>query len=102
MSNESININVIVADRPYRLKVKPEDEVTVRKAAKLIKDKMKELQKQYEVKDKQDFLAMSALMFAVETLNTKKPTQNTQNTHTNLTDKLNQLDGILTEFVGNT
>lgn len=99
MSSESININVIVADRPYRLKVKPAEELTVRKAAKMIKDKMKELQKQYEVKDKQDYLAMCALMFAVETLNTGK---NTKHQSTDLTDKLNQLDGILTEFVGNT
>ena len=99
MSNESININVIVAVRPYRLKVKPAEEATVRKAAKMIKDKMKELQKQYEVKDKQDFLAMSALMFAVETLNTNNTPQVEQH---DLTEKLNQLDGILTEFVGNT
>lgn len=99
MKNETININVIVADRPYRLKVKPAEEATVRKAAKMIKDKMRELQKQYEVKDKQDFLAMSALMFAVETLNTKNTPPPK---HKDLSEKLNQLDGILTEFVGNT
>lgn len=100
MGDESININVIVADRPYRLKVKPSEEDKVRKAAKMIKDKMKELQKQYDVKDKQDFLAMSALMFAVETLNTKKgtPTNNADL----IGNKLSELDGILTEFVENT
>jgi len=100
VSDESININVIVADRPYRLKVKPSEEDKVRKAAKMIKDKMRELQKQYDVKDKQDFLAMSALMFAVETLNTKKSTPT--NNADLIGNKLNELDGILTEFVENT
>jgi len=99
LSNESININVIVADRPYRLKVHPEEEPNVREAAKMIKDKIKELQKQYDVKDKQDFLAMCALMFAVDSLNVKK---HMPKNSTEVTNKLNQLDEILTEFVGNT
>jgi len=40
------NISVIVADRPYRLKVKSSEVATVQKAAKMIKNKMLELQKQ--------------------------------------------------------
>ena len=41
--SRTINIKVIIADRPYRLKVAPKEEEVVRKAAKLIKQKMKEL-----------------------------------------------------------
>ena len=51
-----ININVTICDRPYRLKIKPEEEENVRKAAKQLNDKVKDLQQQYAAKDKQDYL----------------------------------------------
>lgn len=72
MSQELININVIVADRPYRLKIKPQEEETVRQAAKSINDKLKEFSSQYGAKDKQDYLAMVTILFAVEALNARK------------------------------
>ena len=66
MSSDLININLIIADRPYPLKVKPEEEERVRNAAKEINSRVKQFQTQYAAKDKQDYLAMSALMYAVE------------------------------------
>jgi cell division protein ZapA len=70
-SSDLININVNICDRPYRLKVKPAEEEYVRHAAKVINEKVKDLQSQYTAKDKQDYLAMSALMFMVEKLSAK-------------------------------
>ena len=67
-SEDLININVNICDRPYRLKIKPEEEEFVRKAAKTINQKVKELQGEYAAKDKQDYLAMTALQQKVETL----------------------------------
>lgn len=64
--SELININVIIADRPYPLRVKPEEEERVRNAARDINNKVKQFQTQYSGKDKQDFLAMASLMYAVE------------------------------------
>lgn len=72
MNQELININVIVADRPYRLKIKPAEEETIRQAAKQINDKIKEFQNTYDAKDKQDYLAMTTILFAVEALNSRK------------------------------
>lgn len=66
MSSELININIIIGDRPYPLKIKPEEEEKVRRAAKDINDKIKQFQGQYAAKDKQDYLAMCALMLGVE------------------------------------
>jgi cell division protein ZapA (FtsZ GTPase activity inhibitor) len=66
-----ININVTICDRPYRLKVKPSEEEHVRRAARTINEKVKELQSQYAAKDKQDYLAMSMLTFMVEKLSDK-------------------------------
>ncbi len=93
MSSELININVVIADRPYPLRVKPEEEERVRNAAKDINNKVKQFQTQYAGKDKQDFLAMSALMFAVEASSFQNKSVINDNT---LGDKLNELDQLLT------
>ena len=83
-----ININIIIADRSYPLKVKPAEEENIRKAAKLINDKIKDFSSAYDVKDKQDYLAMSALTFAVESINKDEQIVNDQ---TILTKKLEEL-----------
>ena len=36
-----LNIHVTICDRPYRLKVKPEEEEIVRKTARIIAEKIK-------------------------------------------------------------
>ena len=64
--DDIININVLIADRPYPLKIKRNEEEGVRKAAREINDKVKQFQQAYAAKDKQDYLAMCAMMYAVE------------------------------------
>jgi cell division protein ZapA len=66
---EVININVTICDRPYRLKIKPDEEEAVRKAARHISEHVKGLQEQFAGKDKQDYLAMFALTLAVGSQN---------------------------------
>jgi cell division protein ZapA len=60
----------MLAERLYPLSIEPSEEATVRQAAKMINDKIKSYQQLYAAKDKQDFLAMIALTFAVD--NNKK------------------------------
>lgn len=67
-----ININLIIADRPYPLKIKKQEEEDVRNAAKEVNEKVKQFQQVYAAKDKQDYLAMSALMFAVQNKDIQK------------------------------
>lgn len=69
---ETININLIIADRPYPLKIKVSEEEDIRIAAKEINQKVKDFQKSYSAKDKQDYLAMCALMYGVESITNKK------------------------------
>lgn len=71
---ETININLIIADRPYPLKIKISEEEDIRIAAKEINQKVKDFQKSYSAKDKQDYLAMCALMYGVESITNKKQT----------------------------
>jgi cell division protein ZapA len=90
--SELININLIIADRPYPLKVKPDEEELVRTVAKQINEKVKELQNLYSAKDKQDFLAMSALMSAVEAANLKK---NTHDSDSRIAQKISDISQLL-------
>lgn len=79
MSNDQadiININVLIADRPYPLKIKKSEEEDVRNAAREINEKVKQFQQVYAAKDKQDYLAMSALMYAVQSIENKRKTEN--------------------------
>lgn len=87
MKDELININVIIADRPYPLKIKQSEEEDVRIAAKDINQKVKQFQQVYAAKDKQDYLAMSALQYAVQNIeHTKKSQQTVQNIDQELSD----------------
>ncbi len=64
-----ISIKINIADRVYPLKINSEDEENVRKAAKLVNDRIKEFQENYAVRDKQDLLSMCVLQIATEHLN---------------------------------
>ncbi len=69
MSQEKISISVVIASRTYRMKVSPDEEARVLRAAELIHDKLDELQSSYNANDRQDYLAMAFLMDKVATLN---------------------------------
>jgi len=64
MSN-NLKIKVTIADRVYPLTIRDErEEEGIRKAVKLINEMVKQFEQNYEVRDKQDVLAMCALQFA--------------------------------------
>lgn len=63
--NEKLKIKVTIGDRVYPLTINSEgEEEGVRKAVKKINDLLKRFEENYEVRDKQDVLAMCALQFA--------------------------------------
>ena len=63
---ELIAINIVIADRTYRLKTRPQDEETIRKTAKLINEKIVEFKTAFAGKDMQDYISMVLLWLAVE------------------------------------
>ena len=98
MSNtELININLQIAGRFYPLRIKPEEEEVVRRAAKKVNEKVNELQEQYAAKDKQDYLAMCALMNEVEVLAGSKEKLNLADRK--VFEKLREIDALLTDTV---
>ena len=68
MKNEMLSIKVQIAERFYPLKIKQQDEEKIRKAAKLINDKVLQYKQRYTDKDAQDFMAMAALQFVINLL----------------------------------
>ncbi|HEY9122918.1 MAG TPA: cell division protein ZapA [Bacteroidales bacterium] len=68
--DDKLSIKVNLVDRYYPLKVDRRDEEKIRKAAKLINEKVLQYKQRYNDNDKdmQDFLAMAALQFVIKNL----------------------------------
>ena len=64
--SELLPVNILIADRSYRLKVEVADEEMVRKTAIVINDKITEFKTLFAGKDMQDYVAMVLLWFATE------------------------------------
>lgn len=64
--SELIAIAAVIADRSYRIKIKPSDEEVVRKTLKTINDKIIEFKTMFAGKDMQDYIAMVLVWYATE------------------------------------
>ncbi|MDH5474259.1 MAG: cell division protein ZapA [Cyclobacteriaceae bacterium] len=65
---DQLSIKIRIADREYPMKVKPEDEENVRRAGKIINERIKSYREQFGIDDKQDLLAMVAFDSLVDKL----------------------------------
>jgi cell division protein ZapA (FtsZ GTPase activity inhibitor) len=92
---ELIPVNIVIAERTYRLKIDPADEETVRKTVKLINEKIYEFKSSFAGKDMQDYVAMVLLWFATEQTKTSKDGVMVQQTD----DKLSSLESILDKML---
>ena len=90
-----ISIKINIADRVYPLKVNMEEEEIIRRAAKLINDRIREYQENYAVRDKQDLLSMAVLHYATSAL---KAEQKVAVEDSDVADKVYQLDQMLSGF----
>jgi cell division protein ZapA (FtsZ GTPase activity inhibitor) len=68
---DELAISVKIADRPYKMTVSAEEEEVIRKAARLINEKIKEYANTYAFNDNQDLLSMVSLWFATSALKTE-------------------------------
>jgi len=66
--NDKLSIRVNVADRYYPLKIDRRDEEKIRRAAKMINEKVLKYKQRYSDKDVQDFLAMAALQYVIKVI----------------------------------
>ncbi len=93
---EKLSIRVNIADRYYPLKIERDEEEKIRKAAKLINDKVFQYKTKYADKDIQDFLAMAALQFVIRLIEMEDKTE-----EPNILERLQKLNDALDEVVNN-
>lgn len=76
--DEYIPIRIVLAERPYVLKIRRTEEEYVRRAAMLMQRNLQEIKNQYSVKDDQDALALVTLDVATDMarLNIRKEERN--------------------------
>jgi cell division protein ZapA len=65
---DRLSIKVNLVERYYPLKINLQDEEKIRKAAKLINERVMQYKQRYADKDNQDFLAMAALQFVIKNI----------------------------------
>jgi cell division protein ZapA len=68
MEDGKLSIRVNIAERYYPFRIERKDEERVRKAVKLINEKMQEYRVRYSTSDVQDWFAMTCLHFAQNVL----------------------------------
>ena len=85
--NELIPINILIADRTYRIKTEPENEEVIRKTLKIINDKILEYKTQFAGKDMQDYIAMVIIWYATQGTDTGSQSQTAE-----ITEALSKLE----------
>mgnify|MGYP002062726865 FL=1 len=94
MTDEMLSIKVQIAERFYPLKIKRQDEEKIRKAARLINDKVLQYKQRYTDKDTQDFMAMAALQFVISLIDCEQQ-QNVVSLEEELGSLSSELDELL-------
>ena len=74
--DDKLSIRVNVSDRYYPLKVERNDEEKVRRAARMINEKVLQYKQRYSDKDVQDFLAMAALQYVIKLIEEEEKLNN--------------------------
>jgi len=64
--SELIPINIVIADRTYRIRTNPSDEEIIRKTVNMINQKIIEFKTQFAGKDMQDYIAMVIIWYATQ------------------------------------
>lgn len=94
--SEPLKIKLSIADRVYPLTVNPSQEEGLRRATKKIEEMVKQFEKNYAVRDKQDVLAMCALQFAAQT---EQKIVNSTNDNEEVQQKLESLNQLLQDHL---
>ncbi len=93
--SQNSSVKVTIAQRDYPLKVQEQELEQVREAEIEIKKRLNSLKASYQVKDKQDLLAMCLLQLVVEkNQGTSKP-----NDHGHIYAKIQDLESFVSDYL---
>ena len=89
-------IKIRIAERDYPMRVAVADEERLRLAGRQLSERLREYREQYGIQDKQDLLAMVALVTMADSL---KVSSEKDGTDAALAERLTRLDGLLAGVV---
>jgi cell division protein ZapA (FtsZ GTPase activity inhibitor) len=92
--DETLAINVTIADRRYPMRIKRSEEEKIRKAVKILNERILQYQQRFMVKDQQDLLAMTALGFVTSNLDLTDKTDSNP-----IIDQIKELNSELALFL---
>lgn len=92
--DSSFHIKLQIAGRYYPLIIDRSEEEIIRKAARVINEKVQQYQQRYKDKDGQDFLAMAAFQFVVSLIKLEE-----QNSEAPLVSAIEEISEELEEFI---
>ncbi|WP_258103958.1 cell division protein ZapA [Marinoscillum sp. MHG1-6] len=86
-----LSIKLKIGNREYPMKVKAEDEERIRRAGKMINEKIRSYKDQFGIDDYQDLLAMVAFDFLVDKMKSDETIETTDEFALNQIRTINQL-----------
>ncbi len=92
--DDKLSININIADRMYPLRIDRKEEESIRKAAKIINDKVVQYKQRYPSKDTQDCLSMATLQFVIQKFDSEKQIE-----YSAVVEELERLNDFLAEFI---
>jgi cell division protein ZapA len=92
--DDKLSININIADRIYPLRIERKEEENIRKAAKIINDKVVQYKQRYPSKDIQDCLAMATLQFVIQKIDSEKQIE-----YSPIVEELERMNDYLAEFI---
>ena len=93
---DKLSIKIKISDREYPMRVDPADEEMIRKAGKLINERIKSYHEKFGIDDKQDLLAMVAFDSTVDKMRAASAAENTDES---VLEKAKQLNNLLSQSV---
>lgn len=89
-----LSVKIKICDREYPMRVSPDEEAKIRRAGKLINERIRSYRDQFRIDDKQDLLAMVAFDCLVESLNAGAVPDPGMQT---LADKIHSLNDLIAQ-----
>ncbi|MFT4833344.1 MAG: cell division protein ZapA [Marinoscillum sp.] len=86
-----LSIKLKIGNREYPMRVKPEDEERIRKAGKMVNEKIKSYRNQFGIEDNQDLLAMVAFDCLVDKMKNEETFESTDEVAIGQLKSLSQL-----------
>lgn len=91
-----LSIKIKIADREYPMTVKADEEERIRKAGKLINERLKSYREKFGIDDKQDLLSMVAFDALIDRLSVE---DNRQGADESVTNKIKSINHLISQSI---